>query len=114
MALDAQRVQAVFQAALEAPDRAARAAVLAREGATDPEVSRRVQALLRGYETPASMLDRPPVSAVPVTADAAPPERPGAMLGSSKLIVQIGESGMGRVWIAQQTAPVKRLVAAKL
>src|SRR5262249_3838673 len=114
MALDAQRVQAVFQAALEAPDPAARAAVLERECATDPEVSRRVQALLQAYENPASILDRPPVAAVPVTVDDAPPERPGTMIGSYKLIEQIGEGGMGTVWMAQQTEPVKRLVAVKL
>src|SRR5215470_1813707 len=114
MALDAQRVQAVFQAALEAPDRAARAAVLERECATDPEVSRRVQALLQAYEDPASILDRPPVSAVPVTVDDAPPERPGTVIGPYKIIEQIGEGGMGTVWMAQQTEPVKRLVALKL
>ena len=114
MALDAQRVQAVFQAALEAPDRAARAAVLERECATDPEVSRRVQALLQAYENPASILDRPPVAALPVTVDDAPPECPGTMLGSYKLIEQIGEGGMGVVWMAQQTEPVKRVVALKV
>jgi tetratricopeptide (TPR) repeat protein/serine/threonine protein kinase len=114
MALDAQRVQAVFQAALEAPDPAARAAVLERECATDPEVSRRVQALLQAYENPASILDRPPLAAMPVTVDDAPPERPGTIVGSYKLIEQIGEGGMGAVWMAQQTEPVKRLVALKL
>src|SRR5215475_11829473 len=114
MALDAQRVQAVFQAALEAPDRAARAAVLERECATDPEVSRRVQALLQAYENPASILDRPPVAALPGTVDDAPPERPGTMIGSYKLIERIGEGGMGTVWMAQQTEPVKRVVALKL
>src|SRR5262245_30702481 len=114
MAMDAQRVQAVFQAALEAPDRAARAAVLERECATDPEVSRRVQALLQAYENPASILDRPPVGAVPVTVDDAPRERPGTMIGSYKLVEQIGEGGMGTVWMAQQTEPLKRLVAVKL
>ena len=96
MAMDAQRVQAVFQAALEAPDRAARAAVLKRECATDPEVSRRVQALLQAYENPASILDRPPVAALPVTVDDAPPERPGTIVGSYKLIEQIGEGAWGR------------------
>ena len=36
------------------------------------------------------------------------------MIGPYKLIEQIGEGGMGSVWMAQQTEPVKRLVAVKL
>jgi serine/threonine protein kinase/Tfp pilus assembly protein PilF len=36
------------------------------------------------------------------------------VIGSYKLIEQIGEGGMGRVWMAQQIEPVKRLVAVKL
>src|SRR6185295_15334176 len=36
------------------------------------------------------------------------------IIGPYKLLQQIGEGGMGTVWMAQQTAPVKRLVALKL
>ena len=39
---------------------------------------------------------------------------PGTVIGPYKLIEQIGEGGMGSVWMAQQTEPVKRLVAVKL
>src|SRR5262249_5382356 len=41
-------------------------------------------------------------------------EAPDTVIGPYKLIEQIGEGGMGTVWMAQQTEPVKRLVAAKL
>src|SRR5262249_3916854 len=41
-------------------------------------------------------------------------ERPGTVIGPYKLIEQIGEGGMGAVWMAHQTEPVKRLVAVKL
>src|SRR5262249_28818861 len=41
-------------------------------------------------------------------------ELPGAVIGHYKLIQEIGEGGMGTVYMAQQTEPVKRLVALKL
>jgi WD40 repeat protein/serine/threonine protein kinase len=41
-------------------------------------------------------------------------ETAGAVVGPYKLIEPIGEGGMGTVWMAQQTEPVKRLVALKL
>src|SRR5689334_162809 len=41
--------------------------------------------------------------------------RPGVVIaGKYKLLEQLGEGGMGAVWMAQQTEPVKRLVAVKL
>ena len=41
-------------------------------------------------------------------------ERPGGRVGPYKLLQQIGEGGMGVVYMADQTEPVRRRVALKL
>ncbi len=41
-------------------------------------------------------------------------ERPGMAVGPYKLVQRIGEGGMGSVWMAEQSEPVKRIVALKL
>ena len=41
-------------------------------------------------------------------------ERPGTVIGPYKLLQQIGEGGMGVVWMAEQTQPVQRKVALKV
>jgi eukaryotic-like serine/threonine-protein kinase len=42
------------------------------------------------------------------------PENRGARLGPYKLLKQLGEGGMGTVWMAEQTEPVKRVIALKV
>src|SRR5262249_43405721 len=42
------------------------------------------------------------------------PEAVGGRIGPYKLLQQLGEGGMGTVWVAEQTEPVKRRVALKL
>ena len=55
----------------------------------------------------------PPPSSTSGKSDGAG-ERPGSIIGHYKLLEQIGEGGMGAVFMAQQTQPIKRKVALKV
>jgi serine/threonine protein kinase len=69
--------------------------------------------LLSAHEQSQGPLDHRP-GALGVTVDEAPRERPGTVIGPYKLLQQIGEGGMGTVYMAEQTQPVQRRVAVKL
>src|SRR5262249_6372898 len=73
------------------------------------QVNRLLQAHFHGR----SILDAP-AHRVAATLDEPLSELPGTLIGPYKLIEQIGEGGMGTVWMAQQTEPAKRLGAGKL
>jgi serine/threonine protein kinase/tetratricopeptide (TPR) repeat protein len=102
--------EALFELALNTSE-AERSALLDRECAGDPELRARVEALLDADATRAPFLE-PPTRAAAFTVE---PDAAGAVLaGKYKLIERIGEGGMGSVWLALQSEPVKRKVAVKL
>jgi WD40 repeat protein/serine/threonine protein kinase len=56
-----------------------------------------------------------PVPDLVLTVDQSPvSERPGTVIGPYKLLEQIGEGGMGVVYMAEQTQPMRRKVALKI
>ncbi len=119
MPVDAKRAQQIFLAALEAASPAERAAVLDRECAGDMVLRSRVETLLRAHDEPDGPLDRPAAEGatgpVPAADPAGPIDGVGSVLaGRYKLLEAIGEGGMGSVYMAQQTEPVRRLVAVKV
>src|SRR5262245_56028265 len=103
----------VFVAASALPGGEERDAYLQAACAGHPELLGRVRELLSAHEGSQGPLDRGP-AALGVTADAERAEGPGSVIGPYKLLQQIGEGGMGTVWLAQQQEPVRRLVAVKL
>ncbi len=113
MPLDPQRVQSLFLAAVEAGTPAARAALLEHECGTDAELRQRVEALLRAHEASASFPDESSLAPA-ATVDDLIRERPGTVIGPYKLLEQIGEGGMGLVFVAEQQQPVRRKVALKV
>src|SRR5262245_38227686 len=103
----------IFAAALEKATEGERAAFIAQACEGDERLRRRVEALLRAHAEADDILDPP--SRVDRTGVYHPvSEAAGTLIGPHKLLEPIGEGGMGTVWMAQQTEPVKRLVAVKL
>jgi serine/threonine protein kinase/tetratricopeptide (TPR) repeat protein len=103
--------EGLFHAALAVPPDG-RAAFLV-EHCPDPEQRRRVEALLAAHDRPAGPLDSPATGAY---EPADPPASAGSSrpIGPYKLLQLIGEGGMGAVWMAEQTSPVRRIVAVKV
>src|SRR5262245_55397547 len=112
------RERDLFIEALQKADPAERALYLDTACAGDDALRQCILQLLAQHEKNESfLLDAPaplPVGAPADTIDQSSFAAPGAVIGPYKLIEPIGEGGMGTVWMAQQTDPVRRLVAVKL
>jgi serine/threonine protein kinase len=104
--------QSIFLAALELPTPAERAAYLMGACGADPALLANVQELLAAHENGDGFLDRPPPNAT--VDEQAVTEQPGTVIGPYKLKEQIGEGGMGLVFVAEQQEPVRRKVALKI
>jgi serine/threonine protein kinase len=82
----------------------------------DERLRARVEALLRRHQADDRLaLDRMPAVDSSLTEDLTQPvEEPGTSIGPYKLLEQIGEGGMGVVYVAEQTQPMRRRVALKI
>ncbi len=120
MAVGARRIKELFGAAIELPDAVARAEYLEKACGDDAELRGRLELLLQAHDAPASALKQPLAGQrtgdyQSRAAGFIPAEVAGTLIaGKYKLLQQIGEGGMGSVWKARQTEPVKRYVAVKL
>ena len=118
--------ETVFFAALAKVDPAERAAYLDEACGADTELRRCVDRLLAAHPQVGSFLRDDDVAPTSSPAGVGPEmsggptvelpitERPGTVIGPYKLLQQIGEGGMGTVFMAEQTQPVQRKVALKV
>ena len=113
MAVDFDRLMALFSEATEQHPPEEWDAFLDRACGDDRELHRQLQQLLAAHVHGGSLLDKGPIAAQPTITqpltDAA-----GTVIGPYKLLQKIGEGGMGVVYMAEQTDPVERRVALKI
>jgi serine/threonine-protein kinase len=100
--------ESLFHQALGKPA-AGRAGFLAAACGGDEDLRQRLQVLLQAHENPGGFLQQPAV-----TVDGPITEHPGMVVGPYTLLEQIGEGGMGLVFVAEQQQPVRRKVALKV
>ena len=106
-------VETLLAEAVGLPDPGDRAAFLGR-ACGDPAVRAEVARLADLHFRAGSFLGRPAGDADPTATYSPPAPPPGGRVGPYKLLEVIGEGGMGVVWMAEQTEPVRRRVAVKL
>jgi serine/threonine protein kinase len=114
MCQETKDIKAIFSEALEKQSTAEQAAYLDKACGNDTELRARIEELLAAHEKAGDFL-KSPVIEPDVTLDDLPAiEGPGTKIGHYELLELIGEGGMGRVYLAQQTEPVRRRVALKI
>jgi serine/threonine protein kinase/formylglycine-generating enzyme required for sulfatase activity len=111
MAASMAELRAIFCDALECATPAERASFLDQACQGNVELRAEVETLLAAH---AEAGELPPSSAEATTAFGPGPERPGTCVGPYKLLQFLGEGGMGTVFLAEQTEPVRRKVALKI
>jgi len=108
-----ERLESIFLGSVEIPSATDRQAFIEQQCAGDAQLRRRVEQLVRDYFQAGSFLESPAL-AIEATAVSAVEDAVGSSIGDYRIREQIGEGGMGLVYIAEQEQPVRRFVALKV
>src|SRR5262245_21818322 len=106
MTAESHNVRSIFLAAVENHPPGEWNAYLDEACAEDADLRRQVELLLQGHAAANSLLDHPARRLI-ATVDEPVIERPGTVVGSYKLLEQIGEGGFGIVFMAEQQQPIR-------
>lgn len=101
-----KRLETLFHASRDRKPGPEREAYLDGACGDDAVLRERVEALLSAHDEATGFLEGPVVGE--------PQEGPGTSIGPYKLLQEIGEGGMGIVYMAEQERPVRRKVALKV
>ena len=104
----------IFIQVIQAADPAQGAALVQDLCGQDQGLRQRVEALLDAHGRAVSFLESPPADLAATADHRRISERSGTVIGPYKLLQQIGEGGMGVVFMAEQTEPIQRTVALKI
>ena len=109
-----EQLREIFLGAVEhgSPDQ--REAYLDQACRGDQRLRQQVAGLLKAHAAEGSLLDGCSAGINETALLESIPEACGTVIGPYKLMEQIGEGGMGVVYVAEQTAPVRRRVALKV
>src|SRR5262249_20177730 len=113
MGAKASDVKSIFGKAMDLQSAAERAAYLDEACRGEPLLRDEVESLLRAAQEAGGFFEGLGPSAA-ITAPEPMTERPGTVIGPYKIMEQIGEGGMGLVFVAEQQQPVRRKVALKV
>ena len=106
-------IDTILAAALELNSPEERMLYLERICGEDRELRARVEKLIAAHFDAADFLEQPLTSPFHGNSNDIQ-EGPGTSIGQYKLLQQIGEGGMGAVFMAEQRQPMKRFVAIKV
>jgi tetratricopeptide (TPR) repeat protein/serine/threonine protein kinase len=104
----------ILQAAVEIKTATERAAWLNAACAGNAELRAFVDGLLEAHEAAGSFLEQALFDNAEEVGASPGAESVGTVIGPYQLLQQIGEGGMGTVWMAQQIEPIRRHVAIKV
>ncbi len=104
----------IFIEALQKEASAERSDFLDSACGPDADLRKQVEELLAEHERDDSFFIDSPAPGVGATLDQPITEKCGIQIGPYKLLQQIGEGGMGTVFMAEQKQPVRRRVALKI